>query len=148
MGEIISIQEQIRLFEFRIGYTTGEERIVSMDPEKREFFLTQHQDEKDGESSLACPFLRQRGPRERICTVHASLPELCCNYFCACILILSPEGKKAGRVLPATLSFTTEDRTLLDLWCRTLHNARVPDDEEGEKTVVEVFTRAGYRIIR
>ena len=38
MGEIISIREQISAYEFRIGYTDGEERMVSVDPDKRDLF--------------------------------------------------------------------------------------------------------------
>jgi uncharacterized protein len=145
MGEIISIQEQIRPFEFRIGYTNGEERLVSVDVDKRELFSHQQQDEK---KSPACPFLRQRAPRERICTVHASRPELCRNYLCSRILILDPDGKKAGRVLHGTRSFTTENGALLDLWRRSIRDVTVPDDEQWEKTIEDVFTRAGYRVIR
>ena len=93
MGEIISIREQIRPYEFRIGYTNGEERVVSVDPDKRVLFGYQQQEEK---KFLACPFLRQRAPRERICTVYASRPELCRNYLCSRILVLDQDGKKPG----------------------------------------------------
>ena len=145
MGEIISILEQIDTYKFRIGYTDGEERIVTVDSDKRELFRNQQQEDK---KSIACPFLRQRAPHRRICTVHASRPELCSMYLCSRILILNKDGKKAGRVLPGTRSFTTEDRTLLDLWCRTIRDTRIPDDEEWEKNIEEVFTRAGYQVIR
>ena len=43
MGEIISVQEQIGSFEFRIRYTDGEERVVSLDPDKQELFSNQQQ---------------------------------------------------------------------------------------------------------
>ena len=145
MGEIISIQEQVRPFEFRIGYTNGEERLVCVDLDKRELFCHQQQVEK---KSLACPFLRQRESNERICTVHASRPELCRMYLCSRILILDPEGKRAGRVLHGTRSFITEDEALLDLWSRSIRDVAVPDDEQWEKTIEDVFTRAGYRVIR
>jgi uncharacterized protein len=145
MGEIISIQEQIGPCEFRIGYTDGEERIVSVDPDKRDLFRNQQQDDK---KSIACPFLRQRAPRERICTVHASRPELCRGYLCSRILVLDKEGHKAGRVLPGTRLFTSEDRILLDIWNRTIRDITAPDDESWEKTVVDMFTLAGCRVIR
>jgi uncharacterized protein len=145
MGEIISIQEQIRPFEFRIGYTNGEERLVSVDVDKRELFSHQQQNEK---KSPACPFLRQRAPHERICTVHASRPELCRNYLCSRILIFDPEGRRAGRVLHGTRSFITENGVLLDLWRRCIRDVTIPDDEQWEKTIEDVFTQAGYRIIR
>jgi hypothetical protein len=145
MGEIISIQEQIRPFEFRIGYSNGEERLVSVDLDKRELFCHQQPDDK---KSLACPFLREREPHERICTVHASRPELCRMYLCSRILILTKDGTKAGRVLNGTRSFTTEDGALLDLWRRSIRDVTVPDDEQWEKTIEDVFARAGYRVIR
>jgi len=145
MGEIISIQEQIHPFEFRIQYTDGEERIVSVDPDKREFFhIQQQQDNK----SIACPFLRQRSSHERICMVHASRPELCRGYLCSRILILDRDGKKAGRIVSGTRLFTTEDRKLLELWTSTLRDILVPDDEQWEKEVERVFSGAGYRVIR
>jgi hypothetical protein len=146
MGEIISIQEQIGPYEFRIGYTTGEKRVVSVDPDKREHFCDQQQDQE--RKSIACPFLRLRAPGERICTVHASRPELCRRYLCSRILVLDRNGKKAGRVLSGTRFFTTEDRKLLELWTSTLRDTPIPDDERWEKEVERVFSGAGYRVIR
>lgn len=145
MGEIISIREQIHPYEFRIGYTYGEEHVVSVDPDKRVLFHDQQQQERE---SLACPFLRQRAPHECICTVHASRPELCRNYLCSRILILGHDGKKAGRVLHGTRSFITENGALLDFWCRSIWDVMVSDDEQWEKNVDDIFTRAGYRVIR
>jgi hypothetical protein len=145
MGEIISIQEQIDSYEFRVRYTNGEERIISVDTDKRELFNDQKERDK---KSIACPFLRQRAPHERICTVHASRPELCRMYLCSRILILRRDGKKAGRVLHGTRVFTTEDGTLLDLWGRTIRDTPIPDDNQWEKNVEDIFSRAGYRVIR
>ncbi|MHB8052976.1 MAG: hypothetical protein ACYDEZ_06795 [Methanoregula sp.] len=47
-----------------------------------------------------------------------------------------------------TRSFTTENWALLDLWCRTIRDIPVPDNEQWEKYVDDIFTRAGYRVIR
>ena len=145
MGEIISIQEQIGSYEVRIRYTDGEDRIVSLDPDKQELFHDQKAREK---KSLACPFLRLQVPHKRICTVHASRPELCRMYLCSRILVLRKDGKKAGRVLHGTRVFTTEDGALLDLWCRTIRDTPIPDDNQWEKKVDDIFTRAGYRVTR
>jgi len=145
MGEIISIQEEINPCEFRIRYTNGEERIVSVDPDKQDLFRNRPQGDK---KTIACPFLRPRVSRERICTVHASRPELCRGYLCSRILILDKEGKKAGRVPHGTRYFTSEDRILLEIWNRTIRDIAAPDDENWEKTVDDIFTRAGYRVIR
>lgn len=145
MGEIISIREQINPDEFRIGYTNGEERMVSVDPDKRDLFRNQHQEER---TSIACPFLRELTDRKRICTVHASRPELCRGYLCSRILVLDSRGKKAGRVPHGTRIFTSEDRILLGLWNRTMRDITAPDDENWEKTIDDLFTQAGYRVIR
>ncbi len=102
MGEIISIRDKIHPYEFRIGYTNGEERVVSVDPDKRLLFRDQQQAKR---KSIACPFLRQLASKKRICTVHASRPELCRNYLCSRILILDSEGNRAGRVRYGTMSF-------------------------------------------
>ncbi len=145
MGEIISVQEQIRPFEFRIRYTDGEERVVAVDPEKRALFEDHR---KVIRNSPACPFLRQSGAHERICTVHGSRPELCRMYLCCRILILDSKGQKIGRVLPGTRFFTTEDNLLLELWNRSLRNVTVPDEDAWENSVESVLTGAGYRVIR
>jgi uncharacterized protein len=145
MGEIISIREQIGPGEYRIGFTDGEERVVSIDPDKKSLFGDLEQGEI---RSLACPFLRRTGPEKRICTVHDSRPELCRGYLCSRILIIGTDNKKAGRVPHRTRNFTTEDRVLLDLWSRTIRTITVPDEEEWEKVVENVFTQAGYRVIR
>lgn len=95
MGEIISIQEEISPYEFRVAFTDGEERVVSVDPDKHELFQAPV---REREKPLACPFLSQRAPCKRICTVHTSRPELCRSYVCSRNLILDQEGNKAGWV--------------------------------------------------
>jgi hypothetical protein len=69
-------------------------------------------------------------------------------YLCCRILILKKDGKKAGRVLHGTRSFATEDESLVGLWRRSIRDVTIPDDEQWEKTIEDVFTRAGYRVIR
>lgn len=80
--------------------------------------------------------------------MHACRPDLCRNYLCSRILIPGPDGSKAGRVLQGTRSFTTEDRTLLGLQDSSIRDTMIPDDEAWEKNIEEVFTLAGYRVIR
>jgi hypothetical protein len=145
MGEIISIQEQIRPFEFRIGFTNGEERIVTVDPDKQDIFRDHKQ---QGEKSLSCPFFRRTEIREGICTIHATRPELCRSYACFRILILGPDGKKAGRVPDGTRSLVTAESALLGLWDTEIRDAFLPGDDEWEECVEGIITRAGYRVIR
>jgi hypothetical protein len=47
-----------------------------------------------------------------------------------------------------TRSFITEDGRLLDLWGCTIRDIMVPDDDQWENHVDDIFTRAGYRVIR
>lgn len=145
MGAIISIREQIGSWEFRVGFCDGEERTVSIDPDKRGLFQVQEQTDK---KSLACPFLRNDIPDKRICTVHATRPELCRSYICSRIQILNKNGKKCGRVLTGSRIFETEDRILRDLWNRMLRDVRIEDDEEWERRVGDVFEKEGFRVIR
>jgi hypothetical protein len=145
MGEIISIQEEIRPYDFRIRYTNGEERVVTVDPDKRELFRTQ---KSSGKLSVACPFLRRTGPVERICTVHAGRPGLCRSYTCYRILILRPDGIRAGRVPVGTHSLITGDPSLYEIWHREIKDTLIPDEEDWEAYVEGVFIRTGYRVIR
>ncbi|MDD1684245.1 MAG: YkgJ family cysteine cluster protein [Methanoregula sp.] len=145
MGEIISIQEQIRPFEFRIRFTNCEERIVTVDPDKQELFGDQGQ---PVEKSISCPFFRRTETREGICTIHASRPELCRSYACFRILILGPDGNKTGRVPVGTRSLVTAERALLALWDTEIRDVFLPGEDEWEECVEGIFTRAGYQVIR
>ncbi len=145
MGEIIRIREQVGPCEFRIGYTNGEERVVTVDPDKRELFCSH---KSSGKLSAACPFLRVKGPWERICTVHASRPELCRGYSCYRILILNPDGSIAGRVPAGSRSLTTGDPLLFDYWRHEIRDRMILDEEHWEAYVENVFRRAGYHSIR
>ncbi|OPX62020.1 MULTISPECIES: YkgJ family cysteine cluster protein [unclassified Methanoregula] len=145
MGEIIRIRDRIGQWEFRIGFTNGEERIVSIDPDKRDLFRIREETDK---KTIACPFLRKQPPEKRICTVHSSRPELCRAYICSRILVLNTNGKKAGRVPDGTRIFVTEDRFLLDLWNTTLRNVQTRDEEEWERIIEDVFKKEGYTVIR
>jgi hypothetical protein len=90
-------------------------------------------DQESGDrKSLTGPFLQQRGPHERICTVHLSGSDLCRNNLCSPILFPNRNGNKAGRVPKGTRSFTTENR-------RLLRDVLIPDDKQWEKYVDDIF---------
>jgi len=146
MGEIINIREEISPFHYRIWYTTtGEERVVTVDPDKRELFQSAI---TAAGPSLACPFLRIRDGRDVICTVHLSRPELCRQYSCFRILVLDPDGRRIGRVLNGTRYFSATDAGLYDLWQRECTGLAGGDEMGWEEKVCRILTRAGYRIIR
>jgi Fe-S-cluster containining protein len=146
MGEIIEIRDEIAPLEFHIMYTsTGEERTVRLDPDKKDLFLSQ---DITSILPMACPFLRQKAPGTVICTVHNSRPELCRQYSCFRILVLDPEGKRIGRVMDASRYFTTMDHPLRELWQQEIASREVPDEAAWEDHIDKVLTGAGYRVIR
>jgi Fe-S-cluster containining protein len=145
MGEIISIREETRPLHFRIGYTTtGEEREVTVDRDKADLF---HAVTAAG-SSPACPFLRRRGAREFICSVHESRPDLCRQYSCFRILVLDSSGKKAGRVMDASRYLVTEDPVLRTIWQENIQGVDIPDETAWEAYVEEILTRRGFHVVR
>ena len=146
MGEIIEIREELKDGSFRIGFSvTGEERIVSIDPEKRELF---HLAEIRTLRPMACLFLREDGNKKFVCSVHTSHPELCHQYSCYRILVLDSQENRIGRVTDASRYFTTADADLRRIWNREIAGAVIPDEETWEEHVEQTFTRAGYRVMR
>ena len=145
MGEIIGIREEIGPLHFRIWYTTtGEEREVIVDRDKVDLFRAG----TARESSLACPFLRRRGAREFVCSVHESRPDLCRQYSCFRILALDSSGKKAGRVMDKSRCLVTVDPGLRTIWQEKIQGVDIPDETEWEAFVAEVLTRNGFRVVR
>jgi len=146
MGEIISIQKQIASQEFRILITpTGEEYHIEIDTDKQDLFRKQ-----DSEKShpMACPFLRETPEGMAICTVHHSRPEVCRQYSCFRILILDDQGKKVGRVMDASRYCTSMDEHLNRIWRTEISGVTIPDETAWEEYVDQVFSRAGFRVIR
>ena len=146
MGEIIEIQAELDPFFFRIKFTvTGEERCVSIDPDKRELFRLQ--DDKTL-IPMACPFLRQTRNKKYVCSAHTSRPELCRQYSCYRILVLDSQERKVGRVTDASRYFTTADVDLRKIWNREIANIAIRDERCWEEYVEQILTHAGYLVVR
>ena len=146
MGEIIEILEELDPFFFRIKFSvTGEERIVSVDQDKRALF---HLQDDKTLLSMACPFLRQAGNKKYVCSVHTSRPELCRQYSCYRILVLDSKDRKIGRVTDASRYFITEDADLRRLWNREIAGVTITDEKCWEVHVEQTLTRAGYRVMQ
>lgn len=144
MGEIISIREKISDTGFRIGYsTTGEERVVVLDPDKQHLFVM-----KTRSNTLACPFLREQTPGRSICTAHHSRPELCRQYSCYRILVLDRDGRRAGKVWDRSQYFTSTDPRLNGLWNSACRGLDIPDEARWEEEIEKILTNAGYQIVR
>lgn len=146
MGEIIEIREELDSCSFRIGLTvTGEDRIVSLDPDKQDLFRLQ---EIKTVRPMACPFLREDGNKKCVCSVHASRPELCRRYSCYRILVLDSGHNRVGRVAESSRYFTTTDARLRKIWDEEIANCIIPDEMCWEEHVEQILTVAGYRVMR
>ena len=146
MGEIIELKEEFKPFSLRIRFSvTGEERVVSIDPEKRELFRSQ---DIQSQRPMACPFLRETGTKKSVCSVHSSRPNLCRQYACYRILVLDTQGKKVGKVAAASRYFSSMDDNLRALWNRVIAGVAIPDETCWEEHVEQVLSPAGYRVVR
>lgn len=145
MGDIIGIEDRIDPVQFRIRFSvTGEERIVTLDPDKADLFCSQDIAQSH---PMACPFLRFRD-KTAICTVHATRPDLCRQYGCFRVLVLDSTGRHIGRVQDGSRIFSSLDPALHELWDTRVREADIPDEDAWEAHVADVFSRAGYRVVR
>jgi Fe-S-cluster containining protein len=145
MGEIIEIKEELGPFLYRIKFSvTGEERIVSIDPDKQNLF---HNQDIRTYRPMACPFLREAGGKKYVCSVHISRPDLCRQYACYRILVLDSLERKIGRVPDASRFFSTSDEMLRTLWNLKIADVEIPNEKDWEEHVVQTLTCAGYRVV-
>jgi len=145
MGEIIEILEDLGTGSFRIGFTvTGEERIVSIDPEKQELF---HKQKIQTLRPMACPFLRESGTNKFVCSVHTSRPGLCRRYSCYRILVMDLQGQRVGKVADASRNLTTTNDNLRKLWNREIADVAIMGEDDWEIHVEHTLTRRGYRLV-
>ncbi len=142
MGEIIEILEELDSGSYRIGFSvTREERVVSVDPDKRELF---HFPDDKSLMPMACPFLLNAGNKKYLCAVHTSRPELCRRYFCYRLLVLDSQERTVGRVTDASRYFITEDADLRRLWNREIAGVTIMDEKCWEKHVEQTLIQSGY----
>ena len=145
MGDIILIEEQTGPGSFRIRFSvTGQEQTVTLDPDKREVFTT---DDIKRSYPTACPFLRFNSDTHATCTVHHSRPYICRQYGCFRVLVLDHEGRHIGRVPEDSRIFSSLDPALHELWDSKVKNVEIPGEENWERYVSEIFSRAGYQVI-
>ena len=146
MGEIIEILEEVKPGVFRIGFSvTGEERVVSVDPDKQDLFQSP---EFTTQRPMACPFLRKSGTKKFVCSVHTTRPELCRQYSCYRILVLASTGNRIGRVTDASRYFTTTDVDLRKIWNHEIATIMISDERCWEEHVEQSLNRAGYKVVR
>jgi hypothetical protein len=146
MGDIIGIEAETGAHRFRIRFSvTGEEMAVTLDADKQELFRTQ---DIRPLRPMACPFLRFDMRERALCTIHDTRPGLCRLYTCFCLLVLDPEGNPIGRVQDGSRIFSTMNESLRELWDEEIAGRDIPDKAAWEVHVADVFSRAGYWIVR
>jgi len=146
MGDIIGIEERIDAARFRIRFfVTGEERLVTLDPDKASLFCSQ---DIEKIRPMACPFLRFPEPRQACCTVHQTRPDLCRQYACFRILFLDGKGIPVGKIPDGSRMLSTQDASLRTLWLQKIDGIDIPGESVWEAYVDEIFSRAGYRVVR
>jgi Fe-S-cluster containining protein len=146
MGGVMGITRKTGPGKYQIHYlTTGEEQSVAIDPDKSAIF--RDQDIRDLRP-MGCPFLRFKKEGEAVCSVHDSRPGLCRQYSCFRVLVMDDAGHHIGRVQPGSRFFSTLDAGLRKRWQDEIAGVSIPDDNAWESHVAEVFSRAGYRVVR
>ncbi len=122
---------------------TGEKTTVTVDPDKTGLFSDRG---IFSERPEACPFFRYDTTAAKgWCTVHLTRPEICRDYGCWRLLILTPEGKRAGRIM-CERHLASEDPALTRLFEEQINDVIEPDDTKWDMTVIRILTAAGYTV--
>jgi Fe-S-cluster containining protein len=123
---------------------TGHQSIVTVDPDKHEFFLDQSIFEIHPDS---CPFFRFReNDKKGYCTCHLTRPPICRDYNCWRILIQNSTGSRVGRVM-GWRHLCAEDEHVKTIWSKHAQELSSLPDEEWDRSVVRLFQSYGYRIV-
>jgi Fe-S-cluster containining protein len=144
LGLVHTIREDRGEFRYLVNNEyTGEKTPVTVDPDKIPLFLDRS---IFGERPEACPFFRfDRDSGKGYCTVHLTRPEICRDYGCWRILILDPEGKRAGRIKSRRYLASDDDR-LTRIFEEQIRPFAEPDDASWDERVVRVLVSAGYTV--
>ncbi|NYT21747.1 MAG: YkgJ family cysteine cluster protein [Methanomicrobiales archaeon] len=120
---------------------TGEKTLVEVAPDQAALFGDRTTTERYPE---ACPFLRFRREDEKaFCAVHLTRPDMCRDFGCWRLLILKPDGSRAGRVMGRS-HFCPDDADLARIWEDQVRDIEEPGDESWIRTVTSLLTLAGY----
>lgn len=145
MSRIFQKEEDLGGYRFIMhNIYTGERHRVRVDPEKIALFM-----DRGIFRSLpeACFFLRREPDRDMyLCTVHETRPELCREFGCWRLLILTGRGERAGRVM-GSRHLVSEQRLLLMLWESQIRELPSLDDASWDREVVRILGEHGYRVV-
>jgi uncharacterized protein len=144
LGLVHVIREDFGNYRFLVNNQyTGEKTEVSIDPDKIGLFSDRSIFRERPE---ACPFFRyDRASEKGYCTVHRTRPEICRDYGCWRILILDPDGKRAGRIM-GQRHLASEDEVLTRLFEEHINHLTEPDDSAWDRQVIRVLVTAGYTV--
>lgn len=122
---------------------TGEKTLVEVDPDKTALYEDRSSISRFPES---CPFLRFREQDGRAyCTVHLTRSDMCRDFGCWRLLILKPDGSRAGRVMYRS-HFCPDDPDLARLWEEQIRDIEEPGDDAWDRAVITILTGAGYSV--
>jgi hypothetical protein len=146
MGQVLSIREDYEDHTFLLyNCYSAEKTHVRVDSDKQ---ALQEDMSIFIEWPDSCPFLRSDPSKGRICcTVHLTRPEMCRDFGCWRILILDPNGRRAGRVM-GKRHLTDEDPGLYTTWRQHLDQAGDMSDAEWDRDLEVLATRLGYRVMK
>jgi hypothetical protein len=145
MGAVLFISEKLssRISVLTNRYT-GEKIVVEVDQDKLSLY--------DDDQSIflrypeACPFLRFHGQTgTAYCTVHQSRPEMCRDFGCWRLLILKPDGSRAGRVM-CWRYFCPDDPDLARIWEERIRDIDESDDGVWDRMVQMILRGEGYLV--
>jgi uncharacterized protein len=144
LGLVHTIAEEYGNNRFLIrNQYTGEKTAVAIDPDKVSLFCDKSIFQGRPE---ACPFFRyDRASAKGYCTVHQTRPDICRDYGCWRVLILTPEGKRAGRIM-CQRHLASEDDALTRLFEEQVNHVVEPDDTLWDERVIRVLVMAGYTV--
>ncbi|HON82114.1 MAG TPA: YkgJ family cysteine cluster protein [Methanoregulaceae archaeon] len=144
MGQVLVVCEDPGTKKYVLSNQyTGEKTTVEIDPDKVDLYEDRSTIERFPE---ACPFLRfNREDGRAYCTVHLTRPDMCRDFGCWRLLILRPDGRRAGRVMCQS-HFCPDDSDLARLWEERIRPIDDPGGAEWDRSVISILTRAGYQV--
>jgi Fe-S-cluster containining protein len=144
LGLVHTIREDYGKNRFLVNNEyTGEKTIVTVDPDKYLLFCDRS---IFTERPEACPFFRyDRSEEKGYCTVHLTRPEICRDYGCWRILILGPDGKRAGRIMCQRF-LASEDERLSRLFEERISVCGELDDAAWDEHLIRALVVAGYTV--
>ncbi|OPX65268.1 MULTISPECIES: YkgJ family cysteine cluster protein [unclassified Methanoregula] len=145
LGLVHVIVEEYGQYRFLVrNQYTGDKTPVAVDKDKISLFNDRS---IFAERPEACPFFRFDHAAEKgYCTVHLTRPEICRDYGCWRLLILKPDGTRAGRIM-GHRHLASEDERLTRIFRQKVDQIVEPDDAQWDRQVILTLVAEGYRVL-